>query len=202
MIKQTVTLLMIAGAAVFAASSFISANKAAVVYKINPAQSSVKWVGKKVTGEHSGNVTISGGSLTVTNNSITAGSVDIDLANLTVTDITDAATNAKLVGHLKSADFFNTAVYPKATLVITSVKLKTKDNYDVTGNLTIKGITNPITFPAVIPAATDKVTATAVITIDRTKYDIKYRSASFFGDLGDKAIDNNFILNANVIANK
>ena len=201
MIKNIISLI-ISGATILTAVSFISADKAAVTYKINPAQSSVKWVGKKVTGEHSGNVTISGGSLIATNNVVSGGSADIDLSSLTVTDITDAASNAKLVGHLKSADFFNTATYPKATLTITSVKLKTKDNYDVTGNLTIKGITNPVTFPAVIQTTADKVTATAVITIDRTKYDIKYRSTSYFGDLGDKAIDNNFTLNVNVLATK
>lgn len=201
MIKKII-LLLISGAAILAISSFIASNNAAVTYKINPTQSSVKWVGKKVTGEHSGNVTISGGSLTAANNVITAGSVDIDLSTITSTDITDPASNAKLIGHLKSADFFNTATYPKATLAITSVKLKTKDNYDVTGNLTIKGITNPVTFPAVIQTTADKITATAVITIDRTKYDIKYRSTSYFGDLGDKAIDNNFILNSTIIATK
>lgn len=201
MIKSIIT-LFISGAAILAVASFISANKAAVTYKINPAQSSVKWTGKKVTGEHSGNVTVSGGTLTAANNVITAGTVDIDLSTITNTDITDVASNAKLIGHLKSADFFNTATYPKATLVITSVKLKTKDNYDVTGNLTIKGITKPVTFPAVIQTTADKITATAVITIDRTKYDIKYRSSSYFGELGDKAIDDNFILNTTVIANK
>jgi len=194
---------MVAGAAVLATSSFTSLHKATTtIYKVDAAQSSVKWIGKKVTGEHSGNVTISSGSLTTASNAITAGTVDIDLSTITSTDITDPASNAKLIGHLKSADFFNVASFPKATLVITSSKLKSAGNYDVTGNLTIKGITHPITFPATIQVTADKINATAAITIDRTKYDIKYRSASFFSDLGDKAIDNDFVLNVKLVANK
>jgi len=202
MIKKFANPLLIACAVVICASSFIFSKEIASVYKVDTAQSSVKWIGKKVTGEHTGNVTVSGGSLSTTKNAITAGTVEIDLSTITSTDITDPTSNAKLIGHLKSADFFNVASFPKATLVITSSKLKSAGVYDVTGNLTIKGITQPITFPATIQTTADKINATAAITIDRTKYDIKYRSASFFSDLGDKAIDNNFVLNVKLVANK
>lgn len=202
MVKKLAKPILIACAVVICASSFIFSKEIASVYKVDAAQSSVKWIGKKVTGEHSGNVTISSGSLSTTNNAVTAGTVEIDLTTITNTDITDPASNAKLLGHLKSADFFNVASFPKATLVITSSKVKSAGTYDVTGNLTIKGITQPITFPATIQTTADKINATAVLTIDRTKYDIKYRSASFFSDLGDKAIDNDFVLNVKLVANK
>ena len=199
--KHTFSLLAIA--TVVLCSSFIFLREAAApVYKVDSAKSTLKWTGKKVTGEHTGTIKISTGTLTVDKNVITAGSFDIDLTTITSTDITDPSTNAKLIGHLKADDFFSVAKFPKATFVITSVKSKGKDLYDVTGNLTIKGITNPVAFPATIKAEAGKVTATATILVDRTKYDIKFRSASFFSDLGDKAIDNDFALDLNLVATK
>ncbi|HTB99425.1 MAG TPA: YceI family protein [Ferruginibacter sp.] len=203
MVKKVIISLAIAGATLITASSFISVNnkKTATVYQVDLVQSSLKWIGKKVTGEHIGNVKISNGSLTVNNNSI-MGAFDIDLSSITSTDVTDPASNAKLIGHLKSEDFFSVTKFPKASFVISTVKLKEKDQYDITGNLTIKGVTNPIAFLATIKIDANTVTATSKITIDRTKYDIKFRSTSFFSDLGDKAIDNNFILDLKLIANK
>jgi len=201
MIKHTLGILAVATALV--TTSFTSSRETdATVYKVDAAKSTVKWTGKKVTGEHTGAIKISSGSLTVEKNTIKSGSFDIDLTTITNTDITDAGTNAKLIGHLKADDFFSVAKYPKATFVITSVTLKSGDLYTIAGNLTIKGITNPLTFPATIKTDASKVTATATILVDRTKYDIKFRSASFFSDLGDKAIDNDFALDINLIANK
>jgi len=204
MIKKVIISIAIAGTALIMASSFISKNNkaTATTYQVDLVQSTLKWIGKKVTGEHTGNVKISSGSLTVNNNSITAGAFDIDLSSITSTDVTDPASNAKLIGHLKSDDFFSVTKFPKASFVISTVKLKEKDQYDITGNLTIKGITKPITFPASIKIDANTVSATAKITVDRTKYDIKFRSTSFFSDLGDKAIDNDFILDLKLIANK
>jgi len=201
MIKHTLGILAIATALV--TTSFTSLREtAATVYKVDAAKSTVKWTGKKVTGEHTGNIKISSGTLTVEKNTIKSGSFDIDLTTITNTDITDAGTNAKLIGHLKADDFFSVAKYPKATFIITSVTPKSADLYTISGNLTIKGITNPLTFPATIKTDASKVTANATILVDRTKYDIKFRSASFFSDLGDKAIDNDFALDINLIANK
>lgn len=202
MVKNITLSVISAAAAVMITSSFIVLRPSATVYKADPAQSKITWIGKKVTGEHSGTVKLTEGSVTINNNVLTGGSFTIDVSAITVTDITDPGTNAKLVGHLKSADFFNTTDYPNATLVITSAVLKSKGTYDITGNLTIKGISNPVTFPATVAVLGDKVTAVSAITIDRTKYDIKYRSTSFFGDLGDKAIDNNFVLNVTLVAVK
>jgi polyisoprenoid-binding protein YceI len=204
MITKVIISIAIAGATLVMASSFISSNNktTATTYQVDLVQSTLKWIGKKVTGEHTGNVKISSGSLKVNNNSITAGAFDIDLSSITSTDVTDPASNAKLIGHLKSDDFFSVTKFPKASFVISTVNLKEKDQYDITGNLTIKGITKPITFPATIKIDANTVSATAKITVDRTKYDIKFRSTSFFNDLGDKAIDNDFILDLKLIANK
>lgn len=123
--------------------------------------------------------------------------------SLKCTDIEDSGYNAKLINHLKSEDFFNIAKYPVATLKITKVlKIKNKSNaYNLTGNLSIKGITKAISFPATFKKVGNTYQATATISVDRTKWDIKYGSANFFEGLGDKAIKNEFELNVNIVTN-
>lgn len=171
-----------------------------LTYKVDQQQSKLVWTGKKVTGEHTGLVPISGGTVLVDGGKLKGGSFDIDLKALTVTDLTDPDSNAKLVGHLKADDFFSVANHPTAKFVITSVQPASAGTYAVTGDLTIKGITNPVTFPARVTTASDKLTATARITVDRTKYNIKFRSKSFFENLGDKAIYDDFTLDLTLIA--
>ncbi|MBE9460271.1 YceI family protein [Dyadobacter subterraneus] len=167
---------------------------------IDTKASKVVWVGKKVTGEHTGNVPISSGTLILDKDKLKGGSFVLDTKSLTVTDLTDNDSNGKLTGHLKGADFFAVDKYPTSKLDITSVTAKGANVYDVTGKLTIKGITSDITFPATVKADGKSASATAKITIDRTKYDIKFRSTNFFENLGDKAISNDFVLDVNLIA--
>ncbi|HEY9005428.1 YceI family protein [Ohtaekwangia sp.] len=174
---------------------------APVKFKVDPKASTLVWTGKKVTGQHTGHVTVSSGELTAEGKVVKQGSFEIDLTALTVTDIKDAGGNAKLVGHLKNEDFFNVAKFPKATFTISSVTPKAGDEYTVKGKLTIKGITNDIEFPATIKHDGKKLTAKAKIVVDRTKYDIRYGSASFFDNLGDKAIANDFELDLDLVAN-
>ncbi|MGV3538701.1 MAG: YceI family protein [Rufibacter sp.] len=189
-------------AALVALVSFAFAGKG-VEYKVVKNQSKATWVGTKVTGEHSGTINIADGKLVSDGKNILGGTFDIDMTSITVTDITDAKMNGNLVGHLKSDDFFSTAKYGKSTLVITKVTpTKTKGQYVVKGDLTIKGIKNPIEFPATITHAGKQITAKASIKVDRTKYDIKYGSGSFFDNLGDKAISNDFLLNVDLVAQK
>lgn len=167
---------------------------------IDTKASKVVWVGKKVTGEHTGTVPISSGTLILDKDKLKGGSFTLDTKSLTVTDLTDNDSNGKLTGHLKSPDFFAVEKFPQSKLDITSVTAKGAGVYDVTGKLTIKGITNDITFPATVKADGKAVSATAKITVDRTKYDIKFRSTNFFENLGDKAISNDFVLDVNLIA--
>jgi polyisoprenoid-binding protein YceI len=167
---------------------------------IDPKASKVVWVGKKVTGEHTGIVPISSGTLILDKDKLKGGSFVLDTKSLTVTDLTDNDSNAKLTGHLKGNDFFAVEKFPQSKLDITSVTAKGSNVYDVTGKLTIKGITNDVTFPATVKVDGKAVAATAKITVDRTKYDIKFRSTNFFENLGDKAISNDFVLDVNLIA--
>lgn len=189
--------------AMLIATGFVQANpgKGDNTFTIDTQNSKLVWVGKKVTGEHTGTVPISGGTLVWSDNKLKSGSFDIDVKNLTVTDLTDKEYNAKLVGHLKNDDFFAVDKFPKANFVISSVTPKGGDNYEIAGKLTIKGITNEVKFPAVVRVDKARLTAQAKIAVDRTKYNIKFRSSNFFENLGDKAIENDFQLDVNLVAN-
>ncbi|QHL87311.1 YceI family protein [Nibribacter ruber] len=171
-------------------------------YKVVNGQSNVTWVGKKVTGEHSGAIKISQGKLVSNGKAITGGTFTMDMTSISNTDITDAKYNQQLVGHLRSDDFFSTEKYPTSTLAITKVTGGKNGQYVINGDLTIKGIKKPISFPATITHAGNQIKAKAAIKVDRTAYDIKYGSGSFFDNLGDKAIDNEFTLNVNLVAQK
>lgn len=174
----------------------------AVSYKVDAEHSKLTWLAKKVTGEHTGTINVSTGSLNVDNNALKGGSFDLDTRTIAVTDLTDKESNAKLLGYLKGDDFFAVDKFDKAKFVITSVAAKGAGLYDVKGKLTIKGITNEISFPANVKIEDTKLTATAKIIVDRTKYGIKFGSKSFFANIGDKAIYDDFELNILLAANK
>jgi len=169
---------------------------------VDSKSSKITWGAKKVTGTHAGQIPLNSGSLIVDGAKLKGGSFVFDVKNLTVTDVTDAEMNGKLTGHLKSPDFFSVEAHPQAKFVITSVTPKGGDVYEVAGKLTIKGITDEVKFPATVKSDSKKVTADAKIVVDRTKYDIKFRSKNFFENLGDKAIENDFTLDVNLVANK
>jgi len=168
--------------------------------KVNTAKSSLKWFATKVTGKHDGTVKLSSGSLLTDGKSVTGGSFDIDMTSLTVVDITDPGMNGKLLGHLKSDDFFSVEKNKTAHFEITKVTSKSGNDFDLTGKMTIKGITQEITFPATIITTAKEVKATAKITLDRTKWDIKYGSGKFFEGLGDKIIHDDFVIELNLQA--
>ncbi len=156
---------------------------------IKTENSTVVWKGYKVTGSHEGTINLKSGSLNFEENALSGGEFVIDMTTIVNTDM-EGEYKGKLEGHLKSDDFFGIENFPSATLVFTSVNAKGKNSYVVTGDLTIKGKTNPITFEISIYGNK----ATASLKIDRTKYDIKYGSSNFFDDLKDKAIYDEFDL--------
>ncbi len=173
---------------------------AAVKFKVDTKASTLVWTGKKFTGQHSGNILLSSGEIATEGKTVKQGNFDIDVTSLTVTDIKDPASNAKLVGHLKNDDFFGAEQFPKASFVISSVTPKAGDEYTVKGKLTLKGITNDIEFPATIKNDGKKLTAVAKIVVDRSKYNIKFKSPSFFENLGDGVIYDEFELDLNLVA--
>lgn len=161
-------------------------------YTVDPEASRLMWTGTKMTGEHTGEVRIKEGTITMNGRDLGAADITVDMGSITCTDITNPASNAKLVGHLKSTDFFGVEEHPLATFRTTKVEglpaSSGQPNYRVTGDLTIKGITHPATFEVLVRPGGDVVNAAANLTFDRSKYDIRYRSGSFFDGLGDKLI--------------
>ena len=165
------------------------------VVNVNKTASSIAWLAKKVTGEHNGTVGISAGALNIDGNKLIGGNFTIDLKTIKALDITDPGYNQKFIGHITSGDFFEIEKFPTASFVITKVA-----GNQVTGNLTVKGITKSITFPAEIAVKGGKVTAKANITIDRTDFNIKYGSKKFFDSIGDKAIYDDFALTVSLVS--
>ena len=158
--------------------------------KVDVSQSSINWTGKKVTGQHEGTVNLKDGNLVFKGKKLVRGAFTVDMNSIVVTDLKAGQGKEKLEGHLKADDFFGTDKFATASLVFKKSVTKAPNVYTVTGDLTIKGITKPVTFDLTTTANT----ATTTVKIDRTKYDIRYGSGSFFDSLGDKAINDDFNL--------
>jgi polyisoprenoid-binding protein YceI len=169
----------------------VSMSISAQTKSVDVAKSTVNWVGKKVTGQHTGTLGLKSGSLIFKKTKLTGGTFIVDMTTLACTDLEAGKGKEDLEGHLKSADFFGTDKFAAATLTFKKVAVKAPNVYTVTGDLTIKGIVKPITFDL----ATTANSASTALKVDRTKYDIKYNSGNFFQNLGDKVISDEFELN-------
>ena len=191
---KLITILIIAFGTLFAS------NENAAPASVNKSESTVTWKASKVTGEHWGYVPISDAKLDYANGKITGGSFEMDMVNLTVEDLTDPKSKGNLTNHLKSDDFFSVEKFNKSTFKITDVKSTSATDYTISGDLTIKGITKPVSFPVKVAVSGNKMTATGTIKFDRTNYDIKYRSGNFFTDLGDKMIYDEVNLDVKLVA--
>jgi len=179
-------------AALFSIAVFAGSDEGET-YKINAEKSTIFWTGKKVTGEHTGTLAIKSGMVKVENGKPVSASFDIDMTTIKVTDITDAGTNSKLVGHLSSDDFFGVKSYPVGKFEATSfTEIKGASgrdaNYTIKGKLTLKGKTQEVMVKAFVGMKGSGLVSNGSATFDRTKHDIKYGSGSFFDNLGDKAI--------------
>lgn len=172
-----------------AAASFTTKT---IMEKVSVKSSSITWVGKKVTGKHSGTIDLKDGFFEMENGNITRGEFVIDMNSIACTDL-EGDSKGQLEGHLKSDDFFGVENHPTAKLVITNA-VKDGNSYTVTGDLTIKETTEPISFD--LQQAGDNFTTT--LTIDRSKYNVRYGSGSFFDNLGDKTIYDDFTLDINM----
>jgi polyisoprenoid-binding protein YceI len=189
------SILLLAAVASF---SFLAFVPKADVYKVDVSKSTILWEGKKTGGSHNGTVNLSEGSLAFNGKKLVQGGFMADM-----TSIKDADKNGGLEKHLKADDFFGSEKFPTANFTIKKVD-GSGPNFTVTGDLTIKGITCSITFPVNVVWNADKtITATAdKITVDRTKYGIKFKSKSLFSDLGDNFIYDEFTLSVKLIAAK
>ena len=162
-----------------------------ITKNISVASSNVVWKGFKVTGSHEGNIKFKSGSLTFNGDVLTGGDLVVDMNSMDCTDLTGGG-KGKLEGHLKSDDFFGTAAHPTASIKFTKVVSRgLPGEYKITANITIKKTTKEIKFNATVKDGA----GTAAIKIDRTDFDVKYGSGSFFDSLGDKTIYDEFDLN-------
>jgi polyisoprenoid-binding protein YceI len=172
------------------------------VATVDTSESTITWTAKKVTGQHHGKVPISSATLDYQNGKILGGTFEMDMTNLTVEDITDAGSNKRLTDHLKSDDFFSVEKHNKSKFVITKATTTNGKDYQLTGDLTIKNMTKPVTFPATVAVNGGKIIATGKLTFDRTHYDIKYRSVSYFENLADKMIYDDVELDVKLVASE
>ncbi len=171
-----------------------------VKYKAVAEQSSIHWLGKKTTGQHEGNVNLKSGTLTLNGNDFVSGEFLIDMNSITCIDIKEAEDAQHLVDHLKNEDFFNTASFPEAIIVIKKMVPgpAAANTYTATADLTIKGIKNEIQFPVKLEKKGPGATATADIVLDRTKWNVVYKSKTVFSTLGDKFIYDDMYLTVKI----
>jgi len=173
-------------------------------YIVDIEKSKINWACKGVGKEHTGYVKIQSGSILIDTKTINSGFVYINMKSIVNTDIKDAGFNKNLVDHLKSKDFFASATYQTSTLkIIKTQRLDVPEgqpNYKINGELTIKGIKKPIEFMTTIKYIKKSIVITGDVTINRTEWDIKYNSGSFFQDLSDKLIEDNINFKLDIYA--
>ena len=162
--------------------------------KIDSKTSTIGWIGKKVTGQHTGTINVKDGVLVFQKNKLKGGTITVDMTSINTTDLQSGKGKEDLDGHLKADDFFGTAKYPTAKIDFKLIADNGDGKYTVSADLTIKEITQPIKFDIVVNGKT----ANTTLKINRTKYGIKYGSGSFFENLGDKTISDDFDLNVSL----
>jgi len=162
-------------------------------YEISLENSNVEWIGEKVTGSHSGSINLNSAFLLFEEEKLVGGEFEIDMNSIKCTDIENPKYAAKLENHLKSDDFFATDKHPISNFKITNV-IFDGTSYMITGDITIRELSQEITFPAKFHSHGKLFHANATAKVDRTKHDVKFRSGSFFDELGDKMIYDEFTL--------
>lgn len=170
------------------------ATETAMVYDVDNAETVIKWEGKKryVESYHEGDIKVKSGMLSVEGENLTAGNFVIDMETIVNHDLDDEKNKAKLVGHLQSDDFFHVAEYPEATFEITDISALEGDvenTHEISGNLTMRGTSKNITFPAKVTVSGDHVKAKATFAIDRKRWNVSYGAESTFEEITDKMKD-------------
>ncbi len=193
------------------------ADKGSTTYELNKEKSALQWTGRKQSGKHDGTVDLKKGSLKAKGGSLQAGSFVVDMTTIHVTDDMDSSHFNKLMGHLRSEDFFNVDSFPTSKFELTGVKpyegdsamkigldtMKKKASHTIQGNLTIKGITKNVSeIPAWIKVGDGKVKALTEFSFDRTRWDIKYKSKSVLDNLKDGFIYDKVDLRISLQADK
>lgn len=176
-----------------------------ITYQVINKESQVAWHGSPIMGVgHDGTIQLTSGTLVIaTNGKAKGGTFVMNMKSINSIDEKSGKTNKGLVEHLNDDDFFSTMRFPTATFLITKIASGTKPNeYTITGNMTIKGISNVITFPATIATENDRLKAQATIILNRTLWGITYKSYNFLAQMKDDLISNDIKLSLSLVLNK
>ncbi|MFP4059799.1 MAG: YceI family protein [Bacteroidota bacterium] len=176
-----------------------------VSHVVDVEKSYINWIGHKPTGSHNGKVYLDEGTLVTKDSEIKGGSFTINMNTIENHDLKDPDRNNKLVRHLKSEDFFHVEVFPSATFDITdfSANPNNKNKGILMGNLTMRGITKSVSFPVTVKKENNSFTGTSeVFTIDRTDWDVNFKSKSVFENLRDDFINDEMELKIFLVAHE
>lgn len=181
--------------------------KDTTTFAVSGGYSHLKWTGYKIGGEHKGKIEVSSGELIFIDKVFKGGNFEIDMNSISNTDLTEESSNKKLVDHLKSPDFFGTEKFPTGKFVIDKVVNygpagENRTKYKITGKLTLKGITKEMKFLVTILEYETSYSITGRIDFDRSDFDVRYGSGTFFDDIGDKVIYDNVQLDITLAALK
>jgi len=174
----------------------------AQTYKAQPDKTVIYWHGEKVGGEHDGSIKLKSGELVMSGNKPVSGNVVIDMTTITNSDISNDGMRERLVNHLKSDDFFGVEKFPEARFDITGSELSNGGSIKLMGNLTIKGISEPVEFISSMESRDGSLVFTGHIEIDRTLFDVRFGSKKFFDNIADSAIDDIFTLDYELVLSK
>jgi polyisoprenoid-binding protein YceI len=166
---------------------------------IDTKESVVAWRGSSIKGAHTGYVYISKGELMIENGQLVGGTTEVDMSTI---EGDDHRSDNNLINHLKNADFFDVEKFSFSTIAITRVASINDEDKEITGNLTIKGITHPVSFPAKVEVKNGIVNANGKLVIDRTKWDVRYKSGKFFDNLKDQAISDDIEFDIKIVTKK
>lgn len=164
---------------------------------IDTTESVVTWEGSNTFGSHSGYVYISKGELMIETGELVGGAVEIDMNTI---EDKDHGSDNGVIKHLKDPDFFDVKKFPFSRFAITKVTSINVEDKEITGNLTIKGITQPVTFPAKMEVKDGIVKADGKLVIDRTKWNVRYKSGKFFDNLADETISDSIEFHMKIVA--
>jgi polyisoprenoid-binding protein YceI len=171
-------------------------------YTADVTKSKLVWKAEKVTGGHDGHVSLKSGNVFMDHGKIAKASFVVDMNTITNDDIKSEKYSNKLVGHLKSEDFFNVKKHPEVSFDMIKATPVGNGKFDVFGNITIKGIQGVISFPMMLKESKSELEVSGTFSFDRTKFDIKYDSGSFFENLGDRAINDEVVIDFNIVLYK
>tara|TARA_Y100001934_G_C12329071_1_gene764104 strand:- start:1047 stop:1643 length:597 start_codon:yes stop_codon:yes gene_type:complete len=161
-------------------------------FSIDTQKSQIKWTGKKITEKHYGKIKVKTGDVIIDESGLTGGKIVIDMTSITCDDIKRPKSNKKFIKHLKNDDFFKTDKFPESSLNIKTATKSSEGKYNISADMTILDQTHPIQFTLSVTPNGNGYQAKGMVVIDRTKWGIRYGSGTFFDNLGNRAILDDF----------